>query len=197
MQRIGITGGIGSGKSTIARIFSTLGIPVFYADDAAKSVMTEDGEVIAAVKKNFGDEAYLENGQLNRSYLAGKVFTDEAQLKILNSIVHPATFRAMDRWTAGQKNVPYVLKEAALLFETGSYKQDTRTILVTAPKALRIARIMRRDGISEEQVLARMSRQMPDEEKEKLADFILVNDERSLLIPQVLELHARFLAEQP
>ncbi|MBE7177779.1 MAG: dephospho-CoA kinase [Mucilaginibacter polytrichastri] len=195
MLKIGLTGGIGSGKSTVARIFEVLGIPVFYADDAAKKLMTDDAEVVKAIRENFGDEAYLENGQLNRSYIAGRVFNDEAQLKVLNGIVHPATFRAMDRWADAQRNVPYVVKEAALLFESGSYKQSDHTVLVLSPEALRIRRIMNRDGITEEQVRARMSKQMSDAEKEKRAGFTLQNDEHSLLIPQVLKLHERFVAE--
>lgn len=194
MIKAGITGGIGSGKSTIARIFSVLGIPVFYADTAAKKVITDDIEVVQAMRQNFGNEAYLSDGQLNRSYIASKVFNDQKQLEILNGIVHPATFRAMDSWVKEQKNVPYVLKEAALLYESGSYKQCDCTILVLADEKLKVERIKQRDGITEEQIKARMSRQMSDDEKKPMADFIIINNGRELLIPQVLHIHKQILA---
>lgn len=194
MIKAGITGGIGSGKSTVAKIFSVLGIPVFYADFAAKKVMTDDKTVVAAMRKHFGAEAYLSDGQLNRSYIASKVFNDEKQLSILNGIVHPATFRAMDNWVKEQKNVPYVLKEAALLYESGSYKQCDCTILVLADEKLKVERIKQRDGITEAQIKARMDRQMSDEEKKPMAGFIITNNERELLIPQVLHIHDQILA---
>ncbi|SKB39441.1 dephospho-CoA kinase [Daejeonella lutea] len=194
MLKIGITGGIGSGKTTICRIFEVLGIPVFYADNAAKSVMHSDALLRQDIIKGFGQESYFETGELNRKHISSIVFNDAEQLARLNALVHPAVFRTFDTWVALQSNVPYVLKEAALLFESESYKMCDRSILVKSPEALRIARIIARDNITAEEVRLRMNRQFSDEKKEKLADHIIINDEDLLLIPQVLELHQHFLS---
>lgn len=193
MLKIGITGGIGTGKSTIARIFEVLGIPVFYADAAAKTVMNEDTELRQGIINTFGAQAYLEDGALNRKFIAHIVFNDNKQLQKLNSLVHPAVFRAFDVWAEAHADAPYLMKEAALLFESGSYKKFDHTILVKSLETLRIQRVMQRDNVPEEQVKLRIQRQLPDEEKEKLADFILINDEQCLLIPQVIALHCIFL----
>lgn len=195
MLKIGITGGIGTGKSTIARIFEILGIPVFYADPAAKAVMNEDEELRQRIIDAFGKQAYSEGRTLNRKFIAEIVFNDDKKLQKLSSLVHPAVFKAFDIWAEAQQGAPYLMKEAALLFESGSYKKFDYTILVKSPEALRIQRVMQRDNVSEEQVKLRIQRQLTDEEKEGLADFILVNDEQQLLIPQVLELHRLFLAK--
>jgi dephospho-CoA kinase len=192
MLKIGITGGIGSGKTTVSRIFEILGIPVFYADDAAKSVMHTDKLLAQSIKETFGSEAYDIQQQLNRKYLAEIVFKDEQKLAALNQLVHPAVFRAFDSWLVLQK-APYILKEAALLFESGSYKLCDKNILVTAPEELKIKRVMERDGISAEQVRSRMSKQFTEEQGRKMADFIIVNDEHQLLIPQILKLHERWI----
>jgi len=193
MLKIGITGNIGSGKTTVSRLFELLGIPVFYADDEAKKVMTTDGELVAAIKNTFGTEAYFANGMLNRKYIAGIVFNQESELQKLNSLVHPAVFRAFDAWIEQHRNAPYVLKEAAVLFEIGSYKDCDYTIIVTAPAPVRIARVMQRDGISQADALSRNNKQMPEAEKQELANFVLCNDNSKLLIPQVLALHEQFL----
>ncbi|TZF85006.1 dephospho-CoA kinase [Pedobacter sp. BS3] len=192
MLKIGITGGIGSGKSTVSKLFELLGIPVFYADTAAKTVMQTDSILVDAIKTTFGEAAYT-NGQLNRKYLANIVFNDEQQLLKLNALVHPAVFRAFDTWVLQQKQAPYVLKEAALLFESGSYKMSDKTILVKAPLSLRISRVMQRDGITQQEVEQRMNKQLSDAGKEKLADYVIQNNETELLIPQVLKLHQTFL----
>jgi dephospho-CoA kinase len=189
MLKISITGGIGSGKTTVSRIFEILEIPVFYADDMAKSVMHTDEPLIKSIKQTFGSEAYNSDHTLNRKYLADLVFNNEKKLAKLNQLVHPAVFRAFDAWLKVQSQVPYILKEAALLFESGSYKLCDKNILVTAPEELKIKRVMQRDKISAEEVKARMNKQIAEEEGRKLADFIIVNDEKTLLIPQVLELH--------
>ena len=194
MLKIGITGGIGSGKTTVCRIFEVLGIPVFYADNAAKSVMHSDSLLRQDIIKGFGQESYFETGELNRKHISSIVFNDTEQLARLNALVHPAVFRAFDTWVALQTNVPYVLKEAALLFESDSYKMCDRSILVKSPEALRIARIIARDNTTAEEVRLRMNRQFSDAKKEKLADHIIINDEDLLLIPQVLELHQHFLS---
>lgn len=193
MLKIGITGNIGSGKTTVSKIFGVLGIPVFYADDAAKNVMVTDAVLIAAIKQTFGAKAYFEDGTLNRKHIANIVFNNDAELKKLNAIVHPAVFRAFDSWVLQFKDVPYVLKEAALLFESDSYKMCDKTIMVTAPLEMRVKRVMERDGLPEAEIMKRESRQFSEEKKVGLADFVIKNDNKELVIPQVLALHEGFL----
>lgn len=193
MFRIGITGGIGSGKTTVCKVFELLGIPVFYADSIAKSIMHTDAELKDQIIRVFGKDSYSENGDLNRTYISSIVFKDEAELQKLNSLVHPAVFRAFDLWVSEQVNVPYVMKEAALLFESDSYKMCDQTILVLAPEEIRIARVTERDKISEDEVKLRMKKQWPDAEKQKLANYILRNDESHLLIPEIIDLHRQFI----
>jgi dephospho-CoA kinase len=192
MLKIGITGNIGGGKTTVSKIFEVLDIPVFYADDAAKKVMVEDPLLIDTLKTTFGSGAYFDNGTLNRKYIAGIVFNNEAELAKLNAIVHPAVFRAFDAWVAQVKHAPYVLKEAALLFESSSYKMCDHSIMVTAPLELRINRVMQRDGLSRAEVESRNARQFSEEKKTELADYVIQNDDTELVIPQVLELHRVF-----
>lgn len=192
MLKIGITGNIGGGKTTVSKVFEVLGIPVFYADDAAKKVMTVDEILIREIKSTFGDESYFEDGSLNRKHIANIVFNDEGQLAKLNSIVHPAVFSSFDSWVAEIKDAPYVMKEAALLFESSSYKMCDKTIMVTAPLELRIKRVMKRDGFSREEILSREARQFTEEKKIALADFVIKNDDTQLVIPQVLGLHEKF-----
>lgn len=190
MLKIGITGNIGGGKTTVSKIFEVLGIPVFYADDAAKKVMVEDPILIDALKKTFGTESYF-NGTLNRKHIASIVFNDETQLVKLNSLVHPAVFRAFDNWVAKQ-HAPYVIKEAALLFESTSYKMCDYSVMVTAPLELRITRVMQRDGFTRAEVESRNARQFSEEKKIQLANYVILNDDTELVIPQVLELHKKF-----
>lgn len=191
MQIIGITGGIGSGKSTVARIFGLLGIPVYSADDAAKEIMVKDQLLIEQIKDHFGAEAYLPDGNLNRKFISNIVFNDKTQLEKLNSIVHPATIRDSEIWANRQKS-PYVIKEAALMFETESFHHVDKVIGVYAPESLRILRVMKRDGVSRNEVLARMHKQIDDRIKMKLSDFVVYNDEQQMVIPQVLALHKLF-----
>lgn len=193
MLKIGITGNIGSGKSTVARVFEILGVKVFYADAGAKAVMTTDALLIEGIKSTFGNEAYFTDGSLNRKHIAGIVFNNDAELKKLNALVHPAVFRAFDEWTKAFANESYVIKEAAVLFESGSYKFCDKTVLVSAPLEMRIDRVMKRDGVSRAEVEAREARQFSEDKKKELADFILRNDDTQLLIPQILALHHQFL----
>lgn len=194
MLKVGITGGIGSGKTTVCRIFEVLGIPVFYADLVAKEIMVKDLILIEGVKTAFGQESYFETGALNNKHIAGIVFNNQLELEKLNALVHPAVFRAFDRWVAEiPANSPYILKEAALLFESASYKMCDTSILVTAPKETKLNRVTARDGVSAEQVLARMDKQFTDEQKLAMADHHIVNDESASLILQVLALHQSFL----
>lgn len=190
---VGLTGGIGSGKSTVAKIFSILGIPIYYADDRAKWLMAFNEELKKQILTHFGPESYSGDGSLNRSYLAETVFGDEEKIKIINSLVHPAVKKDFEKWVALQSS-PYVLKEAALLFETGSYKDLDKTINVSAPLKIRITRILLRDlHRNEKQVNAIIDKQMPDEEKNQMADFVIKNSDNKLLIPQVLQIHQELL----
>jgi len=189
---LGVTGGIGSGKSLVCRIFQVLGTPVYDSDLRAKQLMVEDEALIGQIKTAFGEQSYS-NGTLNRQYLAEKVFSDSEKLELLNSLVHPAVGRDFRIWVEGNSSHSYLLKEAALIFETGSNKSLDHTILVSAPQQLRIARVLGRDPHrNEEQVKAIISNQWVDEKRRPLADFEIVNDEKSMLIPQVLSIHSRF-----
>jgi dephospho-CoA kinase len=193
MLKIGITGNIGSGKTTISKLFELLGIPVFYSDDEAKKVMTADAELIAGIKQTFGAEAYFADGTLNRKYISGIVFNNEAKLQKLNALVHPAVFRAFDNWVLAHSDAPYVIKEAAILFESGSYQDCDHTILITAPHQMRMERVMQRDGITLAEAESRSARQMPEENKKALASFVIPNDNTQLVIPYVLFLHELFM----
>jgi dephospho-CoA kinase len=194
MMKIGITGGIGSGKSTVCRVFENLGIPVFYADTVAKEIMVTDKELATAVKDTFGAESYDAAGRLNNKHIAGIVFNNNIELNKLNELVHPAVFRAFDLWlTRVPLTAPYILKEAALLFESGSYMLCDKSVLVIAPVETRLKRVMKRDGSTEEQVLARMNKQLSDVEKMKMADFLIRNDESQSVILQIMELHSQFI----
>lgn len=190
MLRVGITGGIGSGKSTVCRIFEILGVPVYYADEAARRLMNENplrNQIIA----NFGEAAYV-GEELNRTWMATQVFNNPEKLALLNSLVHPVTIADADEWMKKQHS-PYTLKEAALLFESGSYQYLDYIIGVSAPVELRIARTTTRDQKSADEVRKRIDRQMDEDEKMNRCDFVLINDEKHLLIPQVIALHQQLL----
>ncbi len=192
--QIGVTGGIGSGKSLVCRIFSCLGIPVYDADSRAKALMTTDGILIRQIKEEFGDLSYDDNGNLNRVYIASEVFGNETRLARLNELVHPRVAEDYKRWYEKVKvSVPYVVKEAALLYESGSFKQLDEVIVVFAPEDVRISRVLKRDPHrTSEQVKDIIRRQMDDDTKLKRADHVITNDESLLLIPQVVSLHQRF-----
>ncbi len=194
MLKVGITGGIGSGKSTVSHIFETLGIPVYYADDAAKRLMTEDEGLKQQVQQLFGDAAYT-NGELNRAYLSAQVFNNPDKLAMLNAMVHPATIADAAKWMQ-QQTAPYAIKEAALIFESGAQENLDKVIGVFAPKAVRIKRVMGRDGITREEVMARMNKQINETIKMRLCDYVITNDEHQLLIPQVLAVHKLLLELQ-
>jgi len=190
MLRIGITGGIGSGKSTVSKIFEVLGAPVYYADDASKRLMNEDEEVKEKLRSVFGEGVYA-NGTLNRQYLSSIVFNDPLKLALLNSIVHPATIKDAEDWMLKQ-TTPYAIKEAALIFESGSQEHLDKVIGVYASAAVRIHRVMQRDNVTREEVLGRMSKQIDEDIKMRLCDYVIKNDEQELLIPQVIKLHEAF-----
>lgn len=191
---IGITGGIGSGKTLICRIFSVLGIAVYDADREAKELMNKDAGLRASLIKHFGPQVYNEAGELDRAFLSASVFQDAAKLDLLNGIVHPVVIQAGIDWMNRQTG-SYSVKEAALLFESGSYQANDYNILVFAPVEERIRRVMARDGMSRQQVQDRINNQMPEDEKMKLADFVIYNDGVQAVIPQVLVLHERFVKE--
>lgn len=187
MLKAGITGGIGSGKSTVCQVFETLGIPVFYADSSAKYIMQHDPLLRKEITALFGSAAYI-GEQLNRSLISNIVFNDPQKLALLNALTHPAVIRYGEEWMNKQTSA-YALKEAALFFETGSHKNMDVMIGVTAPLPLRISRTMQRDHISEEQVLQRIAKQMDEAEKTNRCDYIIVNDDTSPVIEQVIQLH--------
>ncbi|WP_418359944.1 dephospho-CoA kinase [Sphingobacterium detergens] len=189
--KIGITGGIGSGKTFICRLFEALGIPVYNADEEAKRLMNTDIRIKEKLIAQFGESTY-KDGLLDRAFLANMVFSDKDKLELLNGIVHPIVIQEAKDW-AERQTTRYSLKEAALLFESGSYKELDYTILVTAPMDIRIQRVIERDGATEQQVQERMNKQLSDEEKLQLADFVIVNDGITPLLPQVWTLHQKFL----
>lgn len=191
MIKIGLTGGIGSGKSTVAKAFEVLGIPVYYADDAAKKLMNTDEGLKEKIQLQFGNEVY-KNGSLDKKYLAEIVFTFPEKLALLNALVHPATLKDAEKWMHKQ-STPYALKEAALIFESGAQEHLDYVIGVTAPAPLRIQRSMQRDGITRDDVIARMDKQMNETIKMKLCDFVIKNDEQEMLLPQILDLHKKLL----
>lgn len=190
MLKIGLTGGIGSGKSTVAKIFETLGIPVYYADAEAKRLMNSSETLKKVIRQNFGEATY-ENDQLNRKYLAGIVFNNPEKLELLNALIHPVTINDAEQWMQ-QQSAPYSIKEAALLFESGATENLDFIVGVYAPQALRIKRVMKRDGLTTDEIMKRINRQVNEEMKMKLCDFVIINDEQELLIPQVLKLHQHF-----
>jgi dephospho-CoA kinase len=188
--QIGITGGIGSGKSLVSNIFHCLGIPVYDADSRAKNIMTTDGILISQIKKEFGALSYDANGALNRSLISGAVFNDPERLDVLNKLVHPRVGEDYRNWVNTHSSLPYLLKEAALLFESNSFNDLDKIIVVNAPENLRIKRVLQRDPQrTEQQVRDIIRNQMPEKEKLKKADFIIMNDEHRMVIPQVLKIH--------
>lgn len=192
MVRVGLTGGIGSGKTLICSILEKLRIPVYYADVEAKRLMNSDPDLKEGILELIGEEAYR-GESLDRKYLAGRLFGDAALLADMNALVHPAVRKDFQSWSRRQKEVPYVVEEAAILFESGAYKELDHTVLVYAPEEIRISRVMERDRCDRVSVLKRMDHQMSDEVKKELADHILVNDGKQMLLPQVIEWHNKLI----
>jgi len=189
--RVGLTGGLGSGKSTAAQIFEVLGIPVYYADIAAKRLMNEDAELRSAITDIFGKEAYS-NNILDRKYISSIVFSDSAKLELLNKLVHPVTKKDSEAWMQ-QQTTPYAIHEAALIFEAKVSDRLDYVIGVSSPIELRIKRAMERDKVNREEVLKRMNQQLDEDIKMSKCDFLLINDEQQLLIPQVVGLHEKLI----
>ena len=192
MYQLGLTGGIGSGKTLVCSILEKLGIPVYYADSAARRLMNSDEELSKNIVGVFGAEVY--NGaSLNRDLLARKVFGNQEMLAKLNAMVHPAVRKDYSGWVESQKGAPYVVEEAAILFESGADGLLDGSVLVYAPEALRIQRVMKRDGVDEKSVRSRMMHQMDEDKKKKRADHVIYNDEKEMLLPQVIALHNKIL----
>lgn len=190
--KIGITGGIGSGKSTVCKVFQSLGIPIYDADTRAKWVMNHDEQLQGKISQAFGNESYT-NGTLNREYLGKLVFPDPEKTRQLNSIVHPALRLDLEKWISLQTDVPYIIKEAALLIEAGTYEQLDQLILVTAPEEIRIQRVLQRDKHrTEADVRNVIQRQMPEEEKKKYSQWVIENDGSIPVLPTVLDLDNYF-----
>ena len=191
MLKVGLTGGIGAGKSIVAKTFEVLGIPIYQADDAAKKLMETNKELVELIKLCFSEQAYID-GKLDRKFIANIVFNDKEKLKKLNSLVHPFTIQDGIDWMKKQ-DAPYAIKEAALIFESGSQHAFDVIIGVFAPQAMRINRTLKRDSTTRELVLERMDNQIDDSLKMKLCDEILINDEQKLLIPQIITLHEKLI----
>jgi len=190
--RVGLTGGIGSGKSTVAQIFEVFGIPVYYADISAKKLMNEDAELRSGITNIFGNQAYVDN-ILDRRYISSIVFSDPEKLQRLNALVHPATKKDGEAWMQ-QQTSSYAIHEAALIFEAKVTDRLDLVIGVSSPIELRIKRAMARDKVNRDEVLKRMDQQFDEELKMSKCDFVLINDEQQLLIPQVLELHEKLIS---
>lgn len=201
MLKVGITGGIGSGKSIICKVFKQLGIPVYSADQVAKELLLSDETLRSKVLEYFGSSIYSGLGELNTKHLSKIVFKNIKALEKLNSIVHPAVREHFDKWYNKQlstgsvsvDNPPYVIKEAAILFESNAHRELDLVISIFTPTDIKIRRVMKRDGMKENEVKQRMKSQMSDEEKIKLSDYVIINDDRSLVIPQILKVHENII----
>ncbi len=188
--QVGITGGIGAGKSVISKIFNCLGIPIYDSDQRAKDLMNEDQQLKTAIIKNFGTETYSQEGILNRGFLAALVFQDPEKTDRLSQLVHPRVAEDYERWLGEHQNVPYVIKEAALLIEAGIYQELDYLIVVLAPESLRIDRVLLRDPQRDrQQVLDIVARQVTDDIRQAKASFVIHNDGSTMVIPQVLAIH--------
>ena len=195
MVKIGVTGGIGSGKSTVCRVFKEMGVPVYEADKRAKQVILKE-EVKVKVKELLGEEAYLENGNINRDHIAKNVFSDMEKREALNTIIHPAVAKDYKDWLNEVKDEPMVIKEAALFFEIGSELEMDHMILVVADLEQRIARVLKRDAFrSREELMNIIATQLPDEEKIKQAGFVIRNNEEDALLPQINDVFEKLKGE--
>ncbi len=194
MKVIGLTGGIGSGKTTVAEIFKVLGIPIYNSDQRAKYLMNHSPELIAKIKANFGEESY-KNNTLNREYIASVIFHDKTKLQTINNIVHPAVAKDFEQWANKQTTAPYIIKESAILIESGGHQHVDKIIVVTAPTNLRIKRVQQRDNATKKEVEARLNNQMSDKERKTYADYLINNDSKQSLIKQVLIIHKSILEE--
>lgn len=191
MIKVGITGGIGSGKTTICNFFKVLGIPVFEADAEAKQIMNSSSTVQSRIKLAFGNDIYLHDNTIDRKKLAKLIFNSPTLLETINLIIHPEVRKYFNEW-CGKQTSPYIVYEAAIIFETGFHEELDFSVLITAPVEERIKRVMERENTSEEDIRSRIEKQWTDEQKMKLADYTIINDNRELIVPQLLELDKKF-----
>ncbi|MCB0396084.1 MAG: dephospho-CoA kinase [Flavobacteriales bacterium] len=189
MLKVGLTGGIGSGKSLVSKIFLTLGVPVYFSDDAARKLTDTDPDLKQSIIALLGEQSYGPDGLMNRKWVAGKVFKDPALLQKLNMLVHPAVAVDFKQWLEARHDVSYVIREAAIHFESGAHKEMDVMITVSAPESLRIQRVMKRDGTMEKEVRSRLANQLTDEEREQRSQYVIRNNDHQLVIPQVLQIH--------
>ncbi len=189
MIKVGLTGGIGVGKTVCSHIFEELGVPIYNSDNEAKRLMVEKEHLKAAIIDVFGEKSYLKNGALNKAHIASIIFEDSHKLSQINQIVHPAVRSDFIEWCFTYKSEVYVIQESALIFESGSYRLFDKTIIVHASDEIRIDRVMKRDKVSRQSVLDRMAKQMPQEEKIELADYVIVNNGEESLIKQIIDIH--------
>jgi dephospho-CoA kinase len=194
MIKIGLTGGIGSGKTTVSKIFQTLGVPVYFADDRSKYLLNNIPLLVSSIKRIFGEQAY-ENNELNRKYIASIVFNDKSKLSLLNNLVHPAVEQDFKEWCSQHSKKPYIVKEAAILFESNAFKLMNKNILIDAPEETRISRVIARDNSSRDQIEKRISNQWTTDKLKALADFIVINDDKTLILPQILEIDKKIRTE--
>ena len=188
---LGITGGIGSGKSTVSKIFEVLGVKIYQSDDMAKYLMENDNKLISSIINHFGEESYID-GKINKEYISKNVFYDKEKLKIINNLVHPVVINDFKKWCLINKSEKILIKEAALLFESKSYKELDFIIYVYAEKKLRISRILKRDSHrTKDQIEHIINSQLTDKESFEKADYILENNEKSLLLPEVIDLYEK------
>lgn len=192
MLKVGVTGGIGSGKSVVCQVFSTLGIPVFNADETARRLMESDAALIKAIKELLGESVYVD-GKLDRVKVSAIIFREPGKLQQINALVHPATIKSGESWFSAV-TAPYAVKEAAIFFESGSHKEIDVMVGVYAPAELRIARAMKRSNLTREKVLSIISNQMDENEKMKHCDYVIVNDDSTPVLPQILKLHEQLTA---
>ena len=195
MLKIGITGGIGSGKSTVCNVLRNLGVPVFTSDIIARDLLNTNEDLKIKIRKMFDEDMYTSTGELDRERMAKCVFNNVEELEKLNNLVHPEVAKEFENWCVKHERKPYVIKEAAIIFESGAYRDLDKIVTVFCPKKKRIQRIIDRDNTTKEQVEKRMVFQYSDEERNKLADFIIINDGKEELLPQVMELHEILLNE--
>lgn len=192
MLKIGLTGSIGSGKSTIARVFELLGVPVYFTDIEAKKILYEQ-DIVSNIIGKWGALVLSDEGEIDRKKLASKVFNDYSDLQWLNSLIHPRVRKHFISWVEAHHYYPYIMQESAIMLETGFSSFFNKIVVVTCPENERIHRVLSRDKMTKEQVMERMENQWSEDLKKQKADYIIVNDDRSLAVPQVLSLHLDFL----
>jgi len=195
MLAIGVTGGFGSGKTLVCKIFACFGIPVYYSDEQAHMLTEKDPAILKSIGEAFGP-GLIDSGRLDRGALADIVFRDRKALERLNAIIHPAVRRDVEAWMDRQKGVPYIIQETAILFESGAYNRMDGIISVSAPLETRINRVMKRDGIARQQVIDRINSQLDQSEMDKRADVVIHNDGEKMLIPQIVEIHEKILGKE-